>query len=359
MNGIPPDIYRQIQEAICRPEGTVSFMYTCKELFDPASGRGVLAEIHSGGHIFRIERDEELVLHFYHSSPGTGTRVASIDLKKVPSCETLFLAFSWSPKEVNFHVGPKVRGAELVSAKGTLSKRQFKLGTDGSIYEIGGPGLQIMGVSVYRGGKPVLQPTAIEAWKETIKATEILATGKSIEGCVFETVVTNLTLAMLVTGFEAFTKKRFLEVEQEGIEPDADAVVNSFFPRRERDAGISEILKSEAAEAKRTVLQLIVDKDSINFQNYERCKLAYNKAYRILFGDLGLPSTTLEKSKKYIVYRHRIIHVSAILGMLNQPEVPPEAPVFPKKELAAEAIHEFDEFIEGLHTATLKLRAKG
>ena len=134
--------------------------------------------------------------------------------------------------------------------------------------------------------------------------------------------------------------------------------MNSFIPRKDRDAEISEMLKSEAEDAQNTVLQLIVDRDSINFQNYQKCKLAYNKAYQIIFGDIGLQSSTLEKIKKYILYRHRIIHVSALLGMLNQAEVPPDEPVFPKKELAAEAIKEFDNFIEKLHEATLKLRRK-
>ena len=348
----------QIQEAICRPEGTVSFMYTCKELFDPVVGRGILVEIPSRGHLFRIERDEDLMIHFLHSSPGTGTRVASIDLKKVTPSDTVFLAFAWSPKEISFHLGPQIPGAELISSKGALAKRQLRVGKDGCIYEIGGSGMEIMGASVYKGGKPVLQPTAIDAWKETIKATEILGTGKSDQGYIFETAVTNLTLAVLVTGFEAFTKKRFLELEQEGIVPDIDAVVNSFFPRKERDARTTEMLKSEAEDAQKTVLQLIVHRDNINFQNYQKCKLAYNKAYEIKFGNLDLQSSTAEKIKKFILYRHRIIHVSALLGMLNQPEVPPDEPVFPKKELAAEAIREFGNFIEKLHEATLKIRRK-
>ncbi len=246
----------------------------------------------------------------------------------------------------------------MISSKGALSKRQLRVGKDGGIYEIGGAGIEIMGATVYKGGKPVLQPTAIDAWKETIKATEILGTGKSDQGYIFETAVTNLTVAVLVTGFEAFTQKRFLEIEQEGITPDIDAVVNSFFPRKEKDAGIAAMLKSEAEDAQKTVLQLIVERDRINFQNYQKCKLAYNKAYEIKFGDLGLQSSTIEKIKKFILYRHRIIHVSALLGMLNQPEVPPDEPVFPKRELAAEAINEFDNFIEKLHEATLKLCKK-
>ena len=358
MNNIPSDLYRQIQEVICRPEGTVSFKYTCKELFDHNVGKGILVDIHSGEHLFRIERDEYLMLHFFHSSPGTGTRVASIDLKKVHPSETVFLAFTWSPKEINFHLGSQTPGSELISVRGSLSKKQLRIGKDGSIYEVGGPGIEVMGISVYKGGKSVLQSTAIDSWKETIKAIKILGTGKSDQGYIFETTVTNLTLAILVTGFEAFTKKRFLEIEQEGIKPNIDAVVNSFFPRKERDAGIAEILKSEANAGKKTVLQLIVERDIINFQNYQKCKLAYNKAYEIKFGDLGIKSSTLEKIKKFILYRHRIIHVSALLGILNQPEVPPDEPVFPKNDLRVDAIREFNDFIEKLHDATLELRRK-
>lgn len=298
------------------------------------------------------------MLHFLHSSPGTGTRVASIDLKKVPPSDTVFLAFSWSPKEIHFHLRPQVPRAELVSSKGALAKRKLRVGKDGGTYEIGGPGIEVMSVSVYEGGKPVLQPTAIEAWKETVKATEILGTGKSDQGYMFETAVTNLTLVVLVTGFEAFSKKRFLEIEQEGIVPDIDAVANSFFPHKERSAGITEMLKSKAEEGQETVLQLIVERDAINFQNYRKCKLAYNRAYGIKFGDIGLQSSTVEKIKKFISYRHRIIHVSALLGMLNQLKVPPDEPVFPKKELADEAIKEFDNFVQKLHEATLKLRRK-
>jgi len=239
-----------------------------------------------------------------------------------------------------------------------VSKRQLRIGKDGSIYEIGGPGIELMSSSVYIGGKAVLRPTAIDTWKEVIKATEILGTGKSDQGYIFEVAVTNLTLAVLVTGFEAFTKKRFLEIEQEGITPVVDAVLNSFLSQRDKDAGIAEMLKSESQDARKTVLQLIVERDRINFQNYQKCKLAYNKAYGIRFGDLGLQSSTLENIKRFILYRHRIIHVSALLGMLNQPEVPTEEPVFSNKELALEAIREFSSFIEKLHEATLKLRRK-
>jgi len=288
MQNLSPEVFRQIQEAICRAVGSFTFKYTCKELFDPKAGKGILVQIPSKGHLFRIERDEQLLLHFYHSSPGTGTRVATIDLKSVSPSDTVFLAFTWSPEEINFHLGPQIPGEKLVSSKGIDSKRQFKVGKDGAIYEIGGPGVEVMGTNVFIGGKPVLQPTAFEAWNETIKATEILGTGKSDQGYIFETAVTNLTLAILVTGFEAYTKKRFLEIEQEGISPSIEPIVESFFPKKEREAGILTLLESEASESTKTILQSIVERNIINFQNYKKCKLAYNKAYDIKFGEIGL-----------------------------------------------------------------------
>jgi len=358
MQNIPDHIFRQIQEAIRRPEGTFTFNYQSPDLFDKEKPGGIILEIPSGGHLFRLERDNDLCIHFYHSSPGTGTRVATIDLNNLAPAPSVFIAFSWTPSEIKLHVGPKISGAELVSVTGIASKRQFRVGKDGRVYQIGDHGVEVMGVSIYQAGQPIIQPTAIEAWGETVKAIDILATGQSTEGYIYEVVVTNLTLAILVTGFEAYTKKRFLELEQEGLAPDTGAVIEAFYPKKEREAGIEALLKSEAMDAKVSVLQHIVSRNAINFQSYKNCKRAYNKGYGIKFGDIGLSGSKLEDLQSYIRYRHRIIHVSPSLGVLNQERVPPEEPVFPKKETAEMAKGCFQEFIELLHQATLALRAQ-
>lgn len=358
MHNLPPHIFKQIQEAIRQPEGTFTFNYQSPDLFDKEKEGGIILEIPSGQHLFRLERDNNLCIHFFHSSPGTGTRVATIDLNKLLPAPNVFIAFSWTPIEIKLHVGPKVFGAKLVSTTGVASKRQFRVGKDGGVYQIGDHGVEVMGISFYQAGKSIVQPTAKEAWSETVKAIEILATGQSAEGYLFEVVVTNLTLAILVTGFEAYTKKRFLELEQEGLAPDTGAVIEAFYPKKEREAGIKSMLESEAQDAEVSVLQHIVDRDVINFQSYKNCKRAYNKGYGVKFGHLGLSGNTLEALQSYIQYRHRIIHVSPSLGMLNQEKVPPEEPVFPKKETAKAAKECFEEFIEMLHQATLTLRQK-
>lgn len=300
MNNIPPHVFKQIQEGICRPEGTFSFEYHSKDLFDQNKRGGIIIEIPSGGHLFRLERDDNLFLYFFHSSPGTGTRKASIDLKELPSADKVFMTFTWTLTEVNFYVGPRVKNGKIYSAKGVTSKKQFRVGKDGSIFQVGDQGVEVMGLSVFQGGVPVLQTTALEAWKQTLNATEILATGESDKGYIYEVVVTNLSLAILVSGFEAYTKKRFMELELEGIKPNTVNLINSFFPRKEREAGIVDILDAEAKEQNKTILQLIDERNIINFQSYQKCKLAYNKAYHIKFGELDLHSTTLERLKKFI-----------------------------------------------------------
>ncbi|WKD51124.1 hypothetical protein [Microbulbifer spongiae] len=356
MQNLPSHLFKEIQEAICRPEGTVTFNYESPDLFDKDKLGEVILEIPSGQHLFRLERDNSLCVHFYHSSPGTGTRVATVDLKNLPPAPVVFLAFSWTPSETKLHVRPNTPEAELVSATGVVSQRQFCVGKDGRVYQIGDNGLDVMGLNSYQAGEPIILPTGKKAWEETVKAIEVLSKGESKESYIFEVVVTNLSLAILVTGFETYSKKRFLELEQEGLTPNTNSVIDAFYSKKEREIGIGTVLESEAEDAGTTVLQHVVSKGKINFQNYSSCKRAFKKAYGIKFGNLGLSSDTLENLQSFIRYRHRIIHVSSLDGTLNLENIPPEEPIFSNKETAENATNCFSEFIEALHKSTLSLR---
>lgn len=355
MRNIPTKLYTQIQQAILEPIGTLSLNYTCEELFNENNDGGILIQVPSREKLIRLERDQNMNISFYHSTPGTGTRVATINLKDVPQSNKVKIVLTWSPEEINLHLGPLGVKSKLFTAKGQLSKRQFIVGKDGGIYQIGDQGIDVMQVEIYKDGIPVVQPNALAAWKNTLKSIEILSAGQSGEGYIFESVVTNLSIVILMTGFEAYTKKRFLEIEKEGVNPDIDSLLESFLSRKEKEADLDELIKVEAKDSGITVLEALFDRNSINFQNYDQCKKAYNKAYNIKFGEIGLDSNKLEKIQKIINYRHRIIHVSPLLGTLNQPNIPREEPVFANKELSTEAVNVFDEFVNKLHTATLKI----
>lgn len=162
MNNIPPQVFHEIQDAIRRPQGTFTFRYHSSDLFDPQTPGGVVLQIPSGGHLFRLERTDELFLEFYHSSPGTGTRVARIDLSDIVLSDDVFMAFSWSPREINLHLRSQAEGEQLHSAKGSPSDKQFIVGDDGCVYQLGGEGIDVMGARVYRVGEPTLIPPALD-----------------------------------------------------------------------------------------------------------------------------------------------------------------------------------------------------
>jgi hypothetical protein len=258
MKNLSPQVLEQIREAIKRPEGTVEFTYTFeKDLFSPNIPGGIIFHLVSGGHYFRLERTDNVEIAFYHSSPGTGTRVAIVDLKEMKPSNKVFIAFSWSPQEIQLHVGPKIEGGALISAVGIPTETGYRVGKDGSVVQVGSPGVQIMGTRFNVGGKQIVKPTAIDAWKETKKAIEILLTGESKEGYIFETVKANLSIVMMVTGFEAYCKTRFEEIEQEGVQANHERIDQKLNRRKE------------------------------NFQDFDGyCKDVYKYGFGIMFGNL-------------------------------------------------------------------------
>jgi hypothetical protein len=90
--------------------------------------------------------------------------------------------------------------------------------------------------------------------------------------------------------------------------------------------------------------------------NYDNLKRAFSGAYGLSLSNIGLTSTRVARLKTFIKYRHVIVHVSPMIGMLNGSNVPPDPPEFANDTLATEAISCFDEFVDALHRASLSLR---
>lgn len=353
---IPPHVINDIKKQLAIPEGTIELKGCFIEgLFD-RSKQGIIEEIVAGSIVFRLWRDSDFNLCFTHASPGTGTRTAKVDLGQLFGSEKIHIVFCWSPEEIRLHVFDAKNTNRHVVGMGDKSDFRLQVAKDGSVFHLGDKGVEIMGVNFIMKGEQILSSTAIDAWKETIKAIEILHSGTSTEGFIFEVVITNLTIAMLVTGFETYCKRRFLELEKEGIVVDFMKLANKFFSKQEREKGIVEIDIEESKNVGVSPCEWIVEKyRRIDFQNFERCKTAFAKGYGIKFGtDLGISNTDMEKLQKFIKYRHRIIHVTPLEAMLD---CNPSAPVFAKKELALEAKGVFDGFINALHSATLRLRS--
>lgn len=348
-----------LAEALCRPAGTLEFRYTSDVLFE-LNATGVLFEKVAGQHYFRLERFPRQELRFFHSSPGLGTRVAVINLARIRKTNAVDVALVWSPEHLGLFVRPHGQDEQGEWGEGAPSDIQFRITTEGQVVQIGGPGIEVSGMRFTMGGKQQLEPTAIEAWHETLRAIEILWKASSTEGFMYECVRTNLTISMLVTGLETYSKRRFAELEQEGVIPDIDSLIGSLYTKRVNDYGLQTVrgeLQDEATEKERTLLSQIAQQ--VNFQNIEQCKKAYRKAYGLQFAQIPKVQSQTESLRRLMRFRHRIVHVSPLLPTLETPgdAYGSKETVFANEATGIAAKTTFSEFIEGLHAATLSLPA--
>lgn len=335
MKNLSPETIKQFTEAMKRPEGTVAFTCTFNnDLFNENIAGGKIFEIVSGKHYFLLERTDNFEVKFYYSSPGTGTRVATINLNTVLPSKKVFFCFVWSPKETRLSIGPRdAEGKELVTAEGKKSQKKFQVGENGQVFQIGDEGIEVIGTRINIETKQIIKPAAIDVWNETKKAIEILLTGKSQEGFIFETVKANLSIAMMVTGFEAYCKTRLQEIEAEGINPDFKQI----------------------HEKTRLSKEQLFKSSSNYFQDINGyCKKIYALGLGIKFGNL-LDSNEWGRLIQLFKFRHRIVHASPMISMINEFEIPKELPLF-SANIINEALGLFDKFISKLHKKTLNLK---
>ncbi len=85
----------------------------------------------------------------------------------------------------------------------------------------------------------------------------------------------------------------------------------------------------------------------VDFGNLAACRDAFRLGYGIRFGDV-VDSQTIERLRRYLDHRNRVVHVSAMTPLVNRPSSADGPPIF-----ANEA---FTTVIHALHRATLALR---
>jgi hypothetical protein len=195
-------------------------------------------------------------------------------------------------------------------------------------------------------------PTAIESWRNVVWAVSVLSNASSSSDYLAEVVRCNAALSMLVTGVETYAKTRFVELELEGVKLAARPCFKDFWSAFERSEELFEKISAGASANTKSWAATIADR--VNFQSFEQLKKAYRKGYGIRFADLSLPGVTIEFAHKLMKHRHRVVHVSPLLGMVRG-ELEEGHPMFVNDKLLKRSIAAFDELISALHTCTLKL----
>jgi len=320
-----------LKEKMKLPEGTCSFKFKPeKNIYDKKLPGGIIFENISGKHYFMIERSNDLKINFYHFSPGTGTRLAVVDISKsAPSSEVQFI-FTWSPDKLKLYAGPI--GVEKKSLESSIEVKpeiNFAITDGGQVIRIGGPGVEVTGVRIKNEGKVILKDTAINSWNETLKAIDIMSRSTSEDGYMFEVVRANFITVMLVSGIESYCKNRLQEIESEGVE-----------------------LNYEKLEKKTKLTKDKIFKETSNyFQSLEYMK----KIWRYL-ADIDCYNLNTEIWQSFceelFPHRHSIVHAHPLKTEIENPN---------KNELFVtnEILRLKDNcviFIEKLHEKTLELR---
>jgi hypothetical protein len=337
----------------------MGFRLFSEDLLIPPQGEAAVLNVANQSHVLRLQREPPNNLTLYHWSPGTGSRWANVNLEGMPGLNDVRILFTWAPHALQLAVIPvrQPEGTARVSA-GVLSKRQFRLTRAHTIVQVGDHGIDILDPWVFHGESLFLGPTAIETWRSVLTGVEILLTGKSDAGYMFEVTRTNNVLVALTTGFETYCSKRFIEIETEGTKPDIEKLISSFGWRRKSETTESAQQQLEEAAKARSVSvveQIVAVERHINFQSFDEAKKAYTKTYSLKFGEIGISGSEIDRLRTLLRYRHRIVHVSPMLSVLNLPFSPEIEPEHANDALAREAINVFSRFIDQLHSKTLEL----
>jgi len=343
-NLLDKDTFNKISNALKRQTGTIIFnLNNCFEFKNPRLNFNIF-EVVAHGHIY-VFRKEESEFVFYYSSLGSGTKVCKIKVSRITDENVIYIVFRWGDGECKLNIEGK---EALVEAVGINSSKQFRE-LKGKIFEFENIDMESLRFYSKDGN---IEPTAIDGWNEVVKGLNIL--NASYRDYQHELITVNLSISSLVTGFENYLKKRFIELEKEGVKPNEEQLSKSVFSKWERDEKLDEKTRESAEKTGLSFIEKIAN-DKVNFQIYDDCKKVYNKAYGLKFSELEIDSSEIAKLKKIIKYRHRIVHVSPMLPVLNGTESLSEDPIFPKQKLIKDGIINFDILINRIHQKSLNM----
>lgn len=350
-----PIPFDQLLKHINEKEGTIEFkIVEVGNLFDKKLEWVWVFDLPVGLSRFLLIREGYFNLLFYHFSPKLGIRIASLDVSKLSKAKGLYVAVTWSEIESCIYIGDREGKVGLLSARAKSQPFRAISGKDGSFLIVGDEGLDVGIVYVKKGERVIVEPNAIETFNFNVKRLNTLIDGCSKGDFLFETTCVQAGLVMLVSAFETYCRKRFLEMELEGWSLDFDSLCAEIIPRRYLDDYKHELEERSKTKDKRK-LELLIEDRRINFQNFNECKAAFNKGYGVKFGEVsGIKPQAIERVRKLIQFRHKIVHSGRDVTILNYEEIPDEKPIFSNKQLLEHAKNILVEFVQRLHVATSK-----
>lgn len=349
-----PIPFDQLIKLIHEKEGTIEFkIKEVGNLFDRGLERVWVFDLPIGSSRLLLIREEFFNLVLYHFSPEIGFRVAKLDVSKFVHSSGLHIFVTWSQKESHLYVGDIEKKVGLLSARAEIKSSSALSGKDGSFLLVGDEGVDVKMLYFKKGERLVIEPNAIDVFNFSIERLNTLIGGCGQGDFLFESTCVQAGLVMLISAFEAYCSKRFIEMESKGWTLGFDPLCKAIFPKKHVEDRKLEIEEKSRMKKKLISEVLIEDRYIKSFQDFDLCKEVFNKGYGVKFGDIpNMDPQIIEKVRKLMRFRHRIVHSGRDVTILNYDEIPDKSPIFSNKQLLEDVKNIFVEFIKKLHAAT-------
>lgn len=328
------------------PQGTVHFPLLTKNISFLGQEAYIIFEFFTGIHIFILEIKNNFSISFIHSSASSGSRHVEISIKEILSADEIFIYCGWSNKEVTLSVFSKDPKSPLLTNSSQNAEFEYRIFENKIIFFKSA--FEMMNFRM-KSKYSILEPFAFELWRNIKEALIILRDNSKNENSLFELIQSNLAIVAMVTGFENYSKQRFVELYEEGVKINLQLLLSKMVSQTEREK--LKILQSNEDVTESWLFYEIIK--SINFQNFKKCNDAFKYGYEINFYQSNFLKIDIEKIKNLILFRHKIIHISPIVDFSYENDILPEE-ILTHNENLKNSLIIFDEFITTLHNETLQ-----
>lgn len=301
------------------------------------------------GHIFLLKYVGNETFQFIHSSESSGTWISEVRANELSLSKEISFGLIWANNKCSLFVELDRKKDKSFFSEGTKQKFHYRIFKNG-ILKIGDDNIKVDEVRINYGGE-ILEPNAKESWENIKEAVEILVDGFEKRNFQHEIIQSNITLTTIITGFEQYNKKRPIELYNEGINCDLQKLRKRILSKNENELLEKELISFEDQNDKDDLIFKFLLK-RINFQNFKDCNDFFKFGFNISFYEIKIPQNTIEEIRKIIEYRHRIVHVSPLLTILNFDE-PGKRPIFNSINFVKESLNKMDCLIQAIHEQTL------
>ncbi|MFH0883153.1 MAG: hypothetical protein V2A56_09210 [bacterium] len=344
----------EIDAPINHPAGTFSFHYkkriSGEQLFtDPF----IFFQIFDRPNVLRLKYNGRSIIYEFSNSILSATYRASIDIDAYVDCEEVIITLVWYKDGIVLYFGRP--GEKPINIKGQKVNYQIRGIDRNHIIQFGDEGVKSWDYSFETPGQVVIEPYALEKWENMKRAVQDILSYIEENDYHKEVLLSNMCLVMIVTGYEAYLRTRFIEMYYEKlIEFDYENLFSVILSQREKENKYDIDIREDAENDNVSIVEKLIEKRKIEFQSWELTKRVYNKSYGIKFGGLGIDNSLLSKIKSCVEHRHKIIHVNPTVTVIGEFDGKVENIVFMKKHLLIDIMNQFDLFINKLHLKTIK-----